>query len=203
MQPTVHDLAQSLSRQHSDRPRVILGAADTISANHWRAECRRAGVPVLELRGAAASATREWLDAALAFSCEFMMPVVVFSDTAANLAMAAHQALCPTVLVDDPDWLRTRQVALTRGVETSPLNQEYRRTRDRHGWIRFGWQPDTVLAEGNGLLLAWSSPLPLLRIRNFAARCPEITLYGPDAEAIAAEVAAQGISVTGWRFAVK
>lgn len=207
MPPTIRDFAQSLSRQHVDQPRLILWEAGSPNAHVWRAECRHAGVPVLELNDAPAAVLEAWLADASAFSAEFMTPVVVLGERIAEHPAETYQGLSSNQAsvrrVTDPDWLRAREVALTRAVETSPLNQEFRRTRERRGWIRIGWQPDVALAEGNGLLLAWSSPLPLLRIRNFAARCPEITLVGPDAEGIAAEVAAQGISVTGWRFAVK
>ncbi len=207
MQPTVPDLAQSLSRQHVDQPCLILWEAGFPNAHVWRAECRHAGVPVLELNDAPAAVADAWLLVATAFSAEFMAPVVVLGESIAEHHAEIHRGASLNQgnarRVDDSDWLRAREVALTRAVETSPLNQEFRRTRERRGWIRIGWQPDSLLAEGNGLLLAWSSPLPLLRIRNFAARCPEITLFGSDAEAIAHEVAAQGISVTGWRFAVK
>lgn len=110
---------------------------------------------------------------------------------------------CSHRQVNDADWVQIRQIALTRGVENSSLNREFRRESSRKGWIRVGWHEDIALAEGNGLLLAWSSPLPLMRIRNFAARCPQITLIAPDPEALAEDVAAQGITVSGWRFEVK
>jgi hypothetical protein len=177
------------------------------AANDWRCALRQAGVPTLELNDAPAADAAVWVQEASAFSTEFLMPVVVFADSAPEALVESLGALYLSEAlsrrVDDAAWLHTRQVAITRAVETSPLNQEFRRSRERQGWIRIGWQPESALAEGNGLLLAWSGPLPLLRIRNFAARCSEITLFGPDAEGIAAEVAAQGISVTGWRFAVK
>jgi hypothetical protein len=52
-------------------------------------------------------------------------------------------------------------------------------------------------------MLAWSSPLPLRRIRDFSARCPDLVVSGPDIDRLAADVATQGISVAQWRFAVK
>ena len=205
MHEMARDLAQSLSRQHGDQPRLLFEAPEDGDALPiWRAELRHVGVPLLELNGAPAPEAREWLVEAEAFSVEFMMPVVVFGAEAAYgpESLRSRDAYSGRQ-IEDPDWLNTRQVAVTRAVETSVLNREFRRSRERKGWIRLGWQPESMLGDGNGLLLAWSSPLPLRRIRDFAARCPEITLIGPDAEAIAAEVAAQGISVMGWRFAVK
>ena len=200
-------IALALSRQHDTEPRLLFHKAeDLVEASHWRAVLREAGVPVLELNDAHGVGEEAWLNAAQAFSVEFLTPVVLLGGSAAGAAKDLSldaQVLVDQRPIEDPDWLRTRQVALTRAVETSTLNQEFRRSRERTGWIRIGWQPDAALDEGNGLLLAWSSPLPLRRIRDFAARCPEITLVAPDAEALAAEVAAQGISVSGWRFAVK
>jgi len=201
------DIALALSRQHETEPRLLFHSAeDLVEASSWRSALREAGVPVLELNDAHGLAAEAWLNAAQEFSAEFLTPVVVLGGSAAGAVKDLRldaQILVSEHPIEDPDWLRTRQVALTRAVETSTLNQEFRRSRGRTGWIRIGWQPETALAEGNELLLAWSSPLPLRRIRDFAARCPEITLVAPDAEAITAEVAAQGISVAGWRFAVK
>lgn len=201
------EIAQGLSRLHSPESCLLrLGVTDLDESHRWRLALRQAGVPVLELNEAATGDAEAWLKAAGDFSAEFLMPVVVLGGDAS--APTKHcslegEALAEQHHVKDAEWLRTRQVALTRAVETSPLNQEFRRHRERRGWIRMGWQAEASLAEGNGLLLAWSSPLPLRRIRDFAARCPDITLVAPDAEALAAEVAAQGISVSGWRFAVK
>lgn len=209
MTQTVQDIAVALSRQHDDQPRLIFGdSVEAADANQWRTVLRHAGVPVLELNHAPCVVGQRWLEVATAFSAEFLMPVVIFGVDnlpKGQALLGAHRDLHAAThrRVDAEDWLHSRQVALTRAVETSPLNQEFRRERGRAGWIRIGWQPDAVLNNGNGLQLAWSSPLPLRRIRDFAARCPEITLVGPDAEAIIQEVAAQGISVTGWRFAVK
>ena len=206
MHETARDLAQLLSRQHCDQPRLLFGLpadADDLSSL-WRTELRHVGVPLLELNGAPEPEAREWLIEAEAFSLEFMMPVVIFG---AGFPHGLESLRSPGAdsdrRIEDHGWLNTRQVAVTRAVEASILNREFRRSRERRGWIRLGWQPESMLGDGNGLLLAWSSPLPLRRIRDFAARCPEITLIGSDAEAIAADVAAQGISVTGWRFAVK
>ena len=205
MEEDVGKIARSLSRQYGEQACLIFGrGADSSAANRWRSELRCRDVPVLELNDAPPTCAEAWLEAAVHFSTEFLTPVVVFAEEVVAEADRTLESATPSQRqVDDPDWLQTRQVALTRAVETSPLNQEFRRSRERRGWIRLGWQPETALAEGNGLQLAWSSPLPLRRIRDFAARCPEITLIAPDAEALAAEVAAQGISVTGWRFAVK
>ena len=206
-------IAQSLACSYTEAP-CLIAAGDLAApiANRWRLALRQAGVPVLEINGGAASGCAEWLGAATAFSAEYLSPVVVLgADLAAGNGDVFQGSLAnPGVLaqgigreVTEPAWRMARQVALTRAVETSLLNQEFRRTRAKQGWVRFGWQPESVLAEGNGLQLAWSSPLPLLRLRNFAARCPEVTLWAADAPAMADEVAAQGISVSGWRFAVK
>ena len=208
MEQDVRKTARALGRLHDEQSRLLLGdGAYPPIADRWRAALRAAEVPILELNGAPAAGMAMWLQEASALSREFLMPVVVFAD---NLPEAPVEPLGmlhlsgPSSLdVDDAAWLHTRQVAMTRAIETSPLNREFRRHRERSGWIRIGWQPEAVLAEGNGLQLAWSSPLPLRRIRDFAARCPQITLIGPDAGAIAAEVAAQGISVSDWQFAVK
>jgi hypothetical protein len=209
MKDIVQNCADRLVRHHGDQP-VLLSAFGLNEPNRWRAALRQAGVPVLELNDTSPAQVSVWRDAAYAFSAEYLVPVVVFganlmAGCSGSLALLSDGALENPAgqLVADADWLRARQVALTRGVETSDLNREFRRSRERHGWIRIGGCQDALLAEGNGLLLAWSSPLPLRRIRDFAARCPEITLCAADAEAIAQEVAAQGISVSGWRFAVK
>lgn len=209
MNDIIGQIAASLSRQHCERPRLIVGAdGEPLVVNGWRPALRLAGLPVMELNQAPTSVASNWLETATAFSAEFLMPVVVLGVNVPTKNCEGIDQLGTTSpegcrSIEDADWLRTRQVAVTHAVETSPLNQEFRRNRERRGWIRIGWQKEADLAEGNGLLLAWSSPLPLRRIRDFAARCPEITLIGPDAESIAREVAAQGISVTGWRFAVK
>jgi hypothetical protein len=209
MDQIVCDAAVALSRQHIEDPCLLFGTGtDVQSANGWRQELRLAGVPVLELNDASGAEADAWLDAARALSAEFFVPVVIFGGAHGALGSSMHGVdghMNGGIQhrVDAEDWLRSRQVALTDAVERSPLNEEFRRQRGLNGWIRIGWQPAAATAEGNGLLLAWSSPLPLRRIRDFAARCPEITLIGPDAGAIAHEVADQGISVAGWRFAVK
>ena len=201
------EIALALSRQHVMAPRLLFYAVEAAEEAHrWRWALRSAGVPLLELNDAVGDAATNWLQAASDFSAEFLVPVAVFGRSMPermNLVPLDAQALAGWRTIEDPEWLRTRQVALTQAVESSELNQECRRSHARKGWIRIGWQAEEALAVGNGLQLAWSSPLPLRRIRDFAARCPEITLLGPDAEAIATEVAAQGISVSGWRFAVK
>lgn len=203
----IHDIAADLGRQHTDRPRLLFDVGG-FDSQAWRTALRRAGVPVLELNEVPEHLASSWLDGAWAFSGEFLMPVVIFGGQTwagglETLALGDKALPKGSRLVADEHWLRSRQVALTRAVETSTLNQEFRRGQERRGWIRIGWQPAATLETGNGLVLAWSSPLPLRRIRDFAARCPEITLSAPDAEVLADEVAGQGISVTGWRFAVK
>lgn len=209
MNQTVRDIALALSRQHVDEPCLIFDAGtDAQGAKLWRSELRHAGVPVLELNHAPGIETDAWLDAAEAFSAEFLVPVVIFGATHASagapvLGVDRHIDSGNQHLVVGEAWLHSRQVALTQAVEQSALNQEFRRQGGRNGWIHIGWQPEAATAEGNGLLLAWSSPLPLRRVRDFAARCPQILLDGPDGEAFAAEVAAQGISTAGWRFEVK
>ena len=204
----ISQIAQSLGRCYIETPYLIAaGGLTRAAANLWRLALRQANVPVLELNEASSSCRASWLAAARAFSAEYFSPVVVFGADdrdALDGSLAESDALRRAGReVDHHAWLTTRQAALTRAVETSALNREFRRARAKEGWIIMGWQPEAALAEGNGLLLAWSSPLPLLRLRNFAARCPHICLSAPDAPTIADEVAAQGISVTGWRFAVK
>jgi hypothetical protein len=200
------DIALALSRQYAPKSRLLITASTNgAEVDGWRSALRQAGVPTLELNEAAGSDAALWLKAASDFSGEFLVPVVVFGRDMRrkNGIFLNEGALAGQHHIDNAEWLLTRQVALTHAVENSLLNQEFRRSRERQGWIRIGWYPEAALAEGNGLLLAWSSPLPLRRIRDFAARCPKITMMGPDAEALVAEVAAQGISVSGWRFAVK
>ena len=205
----ISQVACFLSRCYTEAPCLIAASdLDGVSANLWRLALRQTGVPVLELNEATLPCRAQWLAAARAFSAEYLSPVVVFG--AVDSDALDDTLATPHVLtslagreVESQAWLSARQIALTRAVEASPLNQEFRRAREKQGWIRMGWQSESVLAEGNGLLLAWSSPLPLLRLRNFAARCPEVTLWAADAPAMADEVAAQGISVSGWRFAVK
>lgn len=212
MNATLQNVAIALSRHHCDESRLIFDAgSDPATANEWRTELRHAGVPVLELNRAPLIFAEAWLQEAAAFSAEFLTPVVVFGLDDLPAGQEVLNVHGKEFAADEPmgrridaaDWLRSRQVALTDAVERSLLNQEFRRQRGRSGRIGIGWQPADVLGEGNGLQLAWSSPLPLRRIRDFAARCPEIVLLGPDADAILREVAAQGISVAGWRFAVK
>ena len=161
---------------------------------------RQAGVPVLELNGAPADIAERWIAEAKALSAEYLAPVFIFGD--------ATQAVPPydsggEALVTNQDWLDARQVALTRAIESSELNQELRRIREKSGWLHVGWQPEALMAQGNRLMLARSSPLPLKRIRDFSARCPDLVVAGPDVETMGREVAAQGISVARWRFEVK
>lgn len=202
-------LAHVLSCSYDSTPRLLrLPDSDLGLALQWRFALRQAGVPLLELGTLPAHGVPEWLAMAESVSREFMLPVVVAVSEPTDPAPFEQQIdeyLGRSLVkrIDDAAWLHARQVAITRAVETSPLNQELRRTADRQGWIRIGGQTASAITEGNGIVLAWSSPLPLLRIRNFSARCPKITFIAPDAEALVAEVAAHGISVSGWRFAVK
>ena len=199
-------LAETLSRLHCAQPWLIDGEALPGERAVWRQALCAAGVPVLELNGATMPQAQPWRDAAVDFSGEFLTPVVLFGGDETVLPEDENLAVCVQRMgrvVTDAAWRQTRQVALTRAVETSSLNQEFRRLSERAGWIRMGWQADDLVAAGNGLVLAWRSPLPLRRIRDFAARCPDMTLIGIDADAMGEEVAAQGIPVSGWRFAVK
>ena len=137
---------------------------------------------------------------AMVLSAEYLVPVVVFGGSEIS---SAGGVLSRQEEVVDPGWLSTRQIAVTAAIETSPLNQERRRARDKSGALYLGWQPDLEQSPGNHLMLAWSSPLPLKRIRDFSARCPELIASGPDIDSLASDVGAQGISVAQWRFAVK
>jgi len=169
-------------------------------ARRFRQALRQSGVPALEMNGAPPDVQNTWLAAATAVSAEFLVPVVVFG--------RMHQAHAGAQLIKaqqvlDPAWLDARQVALTQALDHSTLNREWRRSREKTGWVHMGWQPDSDLAAGNALLLAWSSPLPLRRIRDFAARCPDLRLSGPGVDDLIAEIGAQGISAARWRFEVK
>ena len=115
-------------------------AADDEAGDCWRLALRQAGVPVLELNEAADDGAGLWLKTASDLSAEFFVPVVVFSrDLRRQNEILLHEgALAGQCHVDDVQWLSTRQVALTRAVETSVLNQEFRRSRERQGWIRIG-----------------------------------------------------------------
>lgn len=165
-----------------------------------RQALRHAGVPVLELNNAPPAVAESWLAHAVALSSEYLVPVFVFG--AAQLASAVSDDGSQQV-VENQAWLAARQVALTGAIENSPINQEERRTRERAGGLYLGWQSDSKMAQGNVLMLAWSSPLPLRRIRDFSARCPDLVVCGPESSRLADDVAAQGISVARWRFEVK
>lgn len=165
-----------------------------------RQALRHAGVPVLELNGAPAGIAESWIAKAKALSAEYLVPVFVFGGSIQPMPIDLSGR---AATVADEHWLDARLVALTRAIESSELNQEVRRTRDKSGWLQVGWQPEAQMAQGNGLMLAWSSPLPLKRIRDFSARCPDLLVSGPDVESLAMEVAAQGVSVARWRFEVK
>jgi hypothetical protein len=166
----------------------------------FRQSLRNFGVPVLELNEAPQRVEEIWLAEALALSAEYLVPVVVFGGgdlLSGGLATGLQEE------VTDPAWLSTRQIAVTAAIEASPLNQEWRRARNKSGALHVGWQPELEQHSGNSLMLAWSSPLPLRRIRDFSARCPDLVVSGPDIDRLAADVATQGISVAQWRFAVK
>ncbi len=169
-------------------------------AGVFRQSLRNLGVPALELNGAPQAIAAEWLAQAMVLSAEYLVPIVVFggSEIASEGGGLGKQEE-----VADPAWLSTRQIAVTAAIEASPLNHERRRARDKSGGLYLGWQPELEEYPGNHLMLAWSSPLPLRRIRDFSARCPELMVSGPDIASLASDVAAQGISVAQWRFAVK
>jgi len=170
------------------------------NAELFRQALRYAGVPVLELNDAPIEVAESWRTQAMAISAEYLVPVVIFGGvglSAPSMALDAQQE------VADQDWLDARQVALTSAIESSELNLEIRRSREKSGWLHVGWRPEDTQEQGNGLMLAWSSPLPLRRIRDFSARCPELVVVGADIESLASDVTAQGISVARWRFAVK
>ncbi len=169
-------------------------------AGLFRQSLRNFGVPVLELNGAPRRVAETWLAEAMALSVEYLVPVVVFGGdelSAGDWAKGRQEE------VADFAWLSARQIALTSAIERSALNQEHRRTRGKAGALYVGWQAEAEQYSGNSLMLAWSSPLPLRRIRDFSARCPELVVSGADVNSLAAEVAAQGISVAQWRIAVK
>lgn len=205
-EPSPTLVAQQLLNEYAEAASLIRMRGDSINTGAWRSALRHAGVPVLELNDAPEQRAAPWMAEARAYSTEFVSPVVVLGRGSGFEGIpldGSSVPWCSHRQVNDADWVQIRQIALTRGVENSSLNREFRRESSRKGWIRVGWHEDIALAEGNGLLLAWSSPLPLMRIRNFAARCPQITLIAPDPEALAEDVAAQGITVSGWRFEVK
>jgi hypothetical protein len=193
--------AYRLSRVRCEKPQGHFFQPDAHGDSRlFRQWLRNCGVPVLELNGAPQSVALDWLTQAMALSAEYLVPIVVFGgeEISSGDWNSAQQEE-----VADVAWLSTRQIALTSAIERSPLNQECRRTRDKSGALYLGWQPDLEQYPGNHLMLAWSSPLPLRRIRDFAARCPEIVASGPYIDSLAADVGAQGISVAQWRFEVK
>ena len=165
-----------------------------------RPALRYAGVPVLELNNAPPEVAEAWIAQAKAISAEYVVPVFVFGAVSANSAMPESAS---STVIEDQAWLDARQVALTAVIESSALNSEARRTREKSGVLYIGWQQEASVVQGNALVLAWSSPLPLRRIRDFSARCPDLRVAGPDVESLARDVAAQGISTARWRFAVK
>lgn len=169
-------------------------------AGLFRESLRNFGVPVLELNGAPRSIAACWLAQAMVLSAEYLVPVVVFGGGAlpSNGLVTGRQEE-----VTDFAWLTARQIAVTNAIETSTLNQECRRVRDKSGVLHVGWQAEFEQYSGNSLMLAWSSPLPLRRIRDFSARCPELVVSGAGVDRLTADVAAQGISVAQWRIAVK
>ncbi len=169
-------------------------------AGLFRLSLRNLGVPVLELNEAPQGVAETWLAEAMVLSAEYLVPVVVFggSNLSSGGLVAGRQEE-----VSDLSWLSARQIALTSAIEASPLNQELRRSRDKSGALHLGWQTEFDQLAGNRLMLAWSSPLPLRRIRDFSARCPDLVVSGVDVDSLTADVAAQGISVAQWRFAVK
>lgn len=196
--------AQRWARIRCEQPQCIVYEAQVHGDPiRLRRALRQAGVPALELNDAPASVLADWVDAATALSEEFLIPVVLFCEGRPHqpVVTLAHRE---GHLVDDTDWLLARSVALQAVIEASPLHQEFRRSGVKAGSIRLGWHDDAVLAGDNGLLLAWSSPLPLMRLRNFSARCAEhVHFEGPGAGDLADDVASQGISVTHWQIAVK
>lgn len=194
-------VAEYLGRLRCERPQCFFyQSEDCGDAVRFRQALRQSGVPALEMNSAPQDVQNAWLSAATAVSAEFLVPVVIFGDI-----QAESQSLKPIVgeVIEDQAWLNARQIVLTRAIDNSTLNQEWRRSREKEGLIRIGWQPESGPDVGNELLLAWSSPLPLRRIRDFAARCPDLTLTGPGIDALVAEISEQGISAAGWRFEVK
>lgn len=162
---------------------------------------RQVGVPVLEMNQAPGDIQALWLNEARCLSEEFLSPVVVLGALADSEPFIEQPIGRMQV---DAAWLSARQVALTSAVENSYLHREFRRASEKSGWIRIGWHEEASLAEGNGLLLAWSSPLPLMRIRNFSARCPsQLKIEGPGANLLAEEVRCHGICVAHWQIEVK
>ena len=195
-------LAQSWACLRCEQPQVV-SYVPRLHGNvqRLRHALHQAGVPVLEMNQAPGDIQALWLSEARCLSEEFLSPVVVLGGLA-GIEPTIEQPIGQ--MQADVAWLSARQVALTSAVENSALNREFRRTSEKSGWIRIGWHEEAALAEGNGLLLAWSSPLPLMRIRNFSARCPwQLQIEGPDANLLAEDVRCHGISVTHWQIEVK
>jgi len=206
--PTEQRLARAWAQSRCEHPQCIVYRADVHGDPlRLRRALRQAGVPALELNGAPAGVFEAWFATAQALSEEFLIPVVLFGAGSAPLPLATR-AVGAGQPVNDVGWLAARQVALQTAIETSALHQEFRRSGTKAGWIRLGWHADAAMTGGdgndNGLLLAWSSPLPLQRLRNFSARCAaHVVVEGPGAQDLAADVASQGISVAHWQIAVK
>lgn len=195
-------LAHRWGRLRCDEPQVIFyDPAVHGDARQLRQALRQAGVPALGLNQPPDQILSNWLAEAAQVSEEFLAPVVVFGGDAA-LSGPTQDPIGQEQ--DDIHWLNARQLALTVGIESSGLHREFRRTPAKSGWIRLGWHDEADLTLGNGLLLAWTSPLPLMRLRNFSARCSaHVYIEGCDADLLAADVGSQGISVTHWQIAVK
>jgi hypothetical protein len=199
--PEIH-LAQSWGRLRCERAQLCFYNAELHGSERLlRHAMREAGVPVLEINGLTGDTQSKWIEAAHNVSQEFLMPVLVFG-TMADLSHRSN--LVMGEFINDAGWLAARQNELTSAIECSDLHQEFRRSHDKTGWLRIGWHDPAELLEGNGLLLAWTSPLPLLRLRNFSARCPKgMKVIGPDADHLATDLAQQGISVSHWQIEVK
>lgn len=195
-------LAQLWSRLRCETPQVVFYDANVHGRERvLRQALRDAGVPVLELNGLSGEVQGEWVNVARQLSQEFLVPVMVFG---VPPTLNRHSDHPMGECIEDPGWLSARQSALINAIEHSDLHQELRRRPEKFGWLCIGWRDPAELPEGNALLLAWTSPLPLMRIRNFSARCPiQLKIEGPDADTLANDVAKQGISVSHWQIAVK
>jgi len=195
-------LAQRWSRLRCEMPQVVFYDKNLHGHERLlRRALRDVGVPVLEFNDLSGEAAVGWLNAALHLSQEFLIPIMVFGKPPASYGcIDLPKGEC----IDDPGWLSARQSALITAIEDSDLHQEWRRCHEKTGWVCIGWRDPAQFSAGNVLLLAWTSPLPLMRIRNFSARCPiHLKIEGPDADTLANDVASQGISVSHWQIAVK
>lgn len=194
-------LAAYWGRLRCEQPQALFYRAEHHGdSGLLRQALRQAGVPALEINNAPAAVREAWLYEAKAVSEEFLVPVVIFADGDSS---SCEEISTHVQEVADQVWLETRLVALTQALDRSALNLETRRSREKKGCIRVGWQTDGAQSTENCLQLAWSSPLPLRRIRDFSARCPALTISGPGVDVLGAEIAAQGISTVRWRFEVK